>query len=102
MKRILIMLIASITILTVSGCAANDEITTKEFNADSSELYVQMFTDGEQTEAVEELYEDYVASYEGFEGDELYESISGMYNGLNDGNATKYQLDTMTLLNDIN
>lgn len=95
MKRIIALSIVVILILV--GCG--NGIDREEFVSDSTDLYVQMFTDGEQSEAVKEMYEEYSDKYSELKDDELYEAIEGMYNGLTNGKAAEYQAEVMRLLN---
>lgn len=86
-----------LALLIIAGCGSIDR---DAFVKDSSDIYVQMFTDGEQSEKVNEMFEEYSQNYSKLKDDELYEAIEGMYRGLANGNATKYQLEAMRLLYD--
>lgn len=96
MRKLLIVFIA----VAMLGACSNDN--AEEFNDFSIDFYTQMFTDGEQSELVNEMYAEYVSEFSNHEDSELYKAIDGMYRGLNNGNATKYQLTAMSLLNEIN
>src|SRR5690606_20339738 len=90
-----------LTIVLLVGCA--NGIDRDTFVKDSSDIYVQMFSDGEQSTEVNEMFEEYEKKYPKLKGEELelYEAIDGMYRGLANGEATKYQLEAMRLLNEI-
>lgn len=93
MKVIVPILLA---ILLLVGCVSGIDRDT--FVRDSSDIYVQMFTDGEQSEKVNEMFAEYSRKYSRINDDEIYEAIEGMYRGLANGNATKYQVEAMRLL----
>ncbi|MEK3887243.1 hypothetical protein [Bacillus sp. FSL K6-3431] len=93
MRRIFVIL--ALLAVLIGGCGVNKE---EDFVKESQALYVQMFKDGDQTTKVNEMYEDYTETYGSFSDDELYEVLSGMYNGLTTGEATKYQIQAMHIL----
>lgn len=95
MKKLLII-IALVTLFLV-GCGSDN---AEEFKSFAGSFHAQMFTDGEQSDKVIEMYEELTSKYENHAGEDLYEAINGMYNGLENGNATKYQLEVMQLLNE--
>ncbi len=95
MKRLSIIMTVMVVMLV--GCGYNN---AEEFKSFAGSFHAQMFTDGEQSDRVIEMYEELTSKYESHAGESLYEAIEGMYNGLENGNATKYQLEVMRLLND--
>ena len=89
MKKILLLLIVGLF-------AASED----EFLSFAEGFYVQMFSDGEQSAEVKDMYEDFTSQYKSYEDHELYENIDGMYQALgNDESATGYQLAVMKLIN---
>lgn len=95
MKKLLIMMLFS---LLLSGC--NGDPDESEFADFSEEFYVQMFTDGEQSQEVKDMYEQYKTEYKSFKDHELYVNINGMYQALGNGEAaTDYQLEVMRIIN---
>lgn len=85
-----------IFVLLLTGCNSPGEEEFVEFGAD---FYEQMFVDGEQSEAVNDLHRE-LAKYDNFENHELYVSLEKMYEALGNGeSATPYQLEVMTILN---
>lgn len=94
MKKLFVSLL--LAVMLSAGCGVNHE----DFVKDSGDIYVQMFTDGEQTTKVSVMYDDYQEKYESYKDDDLYKAIEGMYNGLSNGTATEHQLKAMRLLNE--
>ena len=94
MKKLFVA--ALMAVLFTAGCGIGGE----DFAKDSSMLYAEIFEDGAQTTQVNAMYDDYVAKYGDYEGDELYQAVVGMYNGVETGEATPYQLEAMRLLNE--
>jgi hypothetical protein len=80
------------------GC--NQGTTEEEFISFSTNFYTQMFTDGEQSEEVNEMYESYMKEYSEFKNDELHKTLVSFYEGLNSGSSTEHQLEAMKLLNE--
>ena len=94
MKRIFAILLLTATLLI--GCGFSSE---EEFNDFAGEFYVQMFTDGDQTEEVNAMYSEFTSNFSEYEDSELYEAIVGMYHGLKNGVASKFQVKAMHLFN---
>lgn len=95
MKNLFLIFMASIVLM---GCGAPSE---SEFIEYSEEFYIQMFTDGNQSEAVTEMYGKFIEEYDGFKSEALYANIEGMYKALgNEESATPYQMEVMRILNE--
>jgi hypothetical protein len=95
LKKLILMLIVSFMLV---GCG--QKVTEEEFVSFSSDFYIQMFMDGEQSKAVNELYETYIEEYKGFEDDELHQTLVSMYKGFENGSASEHQLSAMKMLNE--
>jgi hypothetical protein len=94
LKRILALIIFSLMLV---GCGQKSE---EEFVSVSSDLYEQMMIDGEQSEEVNELYNQLVDDYKEYSDDELYKELTGMYEALsNDEAASGKQTEVMRILN---
>jgi hypothetical protein len=99
MRKLTIM----IAIMTAALIGCNTATTTRgaDFDSFAQDFYVQMFTDGEQSEEVSEMYEEMVSEYEGFEDEELYENLAGMYEALGgEGDAEQYRRQVTKILNE--
>jgi hypothetical protein len=95
LKRILALIIFSLMLV---GCGQKSE---EEFVSVSSDLYEQMMIDGEQSEEVNELYNQLVDDYKEYSDDELYKGLTGMYETLgNDEAASGKQIEVMRILNE--
>jgi hypothetical protein len=95
LKKITLMILLSVMLI---GCS--HKVTEEEFVSSSSEFYMQMFMDGEQSEDVNKLYKSYVDEYKVFADDDLYKTLTAMYDGLNTGSATEHQVAAMKMLNE--
>lgn len=93
MKRLTLILI-----LLLTGCSSGPD--EDEFMKFSSEFYVQMFQDGEQSQEVKEMYKEFT-QFKGVENEELYTNLEKMYEALGNGEAaTPYQMEVMKIIND--
>lgn len=83
--------------LFLSACSQPNE---QEFNEYASKLYMQMFTDGEQSDKVKSLYAE-IKQYGAFKNEHLYVSLVNMYESLENDpvNSAKYQVEVMNILN---
>jgi uncharacterized protein YxeA len=96
MKKMLMILVS---LIMISGCSSQK--SEEEFFSHSSDLYVQMMMDGEQSEEVKDLYNQLVSDYKGYEDEELYQEVSNMYEALEgNGSAVEHQLKVMKILNE--
>lgn len=97
MIKSFVMLMA-LLMLVLSACTSTPEQSFEEF---ANTFYTQMFTDGDQTEVVSDMYETLTEDYESNADEELYVAIENMYEALGTGvDATKYQLEVMALINE--
>ena len=97
MRRIAVMMTVIATLLV--GC--NSGPTEEDFASFASNFYVQMFTDGEQSEQVTQMYKEMEGEYKSFKNEALYENLAGMYKGLgNEGNAEQYRQQVTKILNE--
>lgn len=97
MRRIAIVMTMVATLLV--GC--NSGPTEEEFARFASDFYIQMFTDGEQSEQVTQMYKEMTGEYKSFEKEALYENLAGMYKGLGgEGDAEKHRQQVTKLLNE--
>ena len=97
MRRIAVMMTMVATLLV--GC--NSGPTEEEFASFASDFYVQMLTDGEQSEKVTQMYNEMKDEYKSFENESLYENLAGMYKGLGgEGDAEQYRQQVTKILNE--
>lgn len=96
MKKLFGASLMALALLFATGSGISDD----GFANESRILYAKIFEDGAQTTQVNAMYDDYVEKYSDYEGEELYEAVVGMYNGVETGEATPYQLEAMRLLNE--
>lgn len=90
--------LALILIILLTGCSSGPD--EGEFVDFSSEFYVQMFQDGEQTQEVKEMYKEF-KKFKGVDNAELYSNLEKMYEALGNGeSATPYQIEVMKIIND--
>ena len=100
MRKLTLKLTMIIAVLMMAGCGA-EKADVKDFEQFANKFYVQMFTDGEQSEKATEMYEEMVDEYEAFEDEELYENLAGMYKGLGgEGDAEQYRQQVTKILNE--
>ena len=94
-------LVLAFTLLVALMTGCNNQPSEESFKKDSSELYTQIFTDGEQSEEVNVMYQDYMDEYEAYEDEELYKEMDNLYNslGAEDGKSSGYLTNVMNLLN---
>ena len=94
-------LVLAFTLLVALMTGCNNQPSEESFKKDSSELYTQIFTDGEQSEEVNAMYQDYMDEYESYEDHELYQEMDNLYNSLGEGNgdSSNYLTSVMNILN---
>ena len=94
-------LVLAFTLLVALMTGCNNQPSEESFKKDSSELYTQIFTDGEQSEEVNVMYQDYMDEYEAYEDEELYKEMDNLYNSLGEenGDSSKYLTSVMNILN---
>jgi hypothetical protein len=97
LKNIFVLLLVAVMMLV--GCGQKTE---EEFVSIANDFYVKMMIDGEQSEDVNELYNELVTEYEEYNNDELHKELINMYKAIGDKNeaATKYQTNVMKILNE--
>ena len=94
-------LVLAFTLLVALMTGCNNQPSEESFKQDSSELYTQIFTDGEQSEEVNAMYQDYMDEYEAYEDEELYQEMDNLYHSLGEGNgdSSNYLTSVMNILN---
>ena len=94
-------LVLAFTLLVALMTGCNNQPSEESFKKDSSELYTQIFTDGEQSEEVNAMYQDYMDEYEAYEDEELYQEMENLYHSLGEGNgeSSNYLTSVMNILN---
>lgn len=93
MKKLIVILIS---LLILVGCSTKAE---QDFEGFASDFYVQMFSDGEQSEKASEMHKELKRNYKDHADEELYISLDGMYKELATGDI-KSQLKVMELINE--
>jgi hypothetical protein len=89
----------AMVILIMTGCGGN--VDDKDFDKFAQGFYIQMLTDGEQSEEVSEMYGEMVGEYESYDNEELYENLAGMYEALGgEGDAEQYRQQVTKILNE--
>lgn len=87
-----------ILLLLLTGCSSGPD--ENDFVRFSSEFYIQMYEDGEQSQEVKEMYNEFT-KFKGVDNAELYSNLEKMYEALGNGeSATPYQLEVMKIIND--
>lgn len=94
MKKLLVLFFVAISLV---GCSDNTDI--ESFKADSNRLYTQIFTDGEQSEKVKEMRQEYMDKYQSYNDEDLYNEVDNLYNSLGSEDSSKYLVSVMNLLN---
>jgi hypothetical protein len=98
--RGLVVMTSMLLFVALTACE-NTTNSRQSFEEYSEDFYIQMFTDGEQSAAVTEMYERFIEEYDGFNSEALYANIDGMYKALgNEESATPYQMEVMRILNE--
>jgi hypothetical protein len=89
----------AMVMLIMTGCGGNAD--DKDFDKFAQDFYIQMLTDGEQSEEVSEMYDEMVSEYNGVENETLYENLAGMYEALGgEGDAEQYRQQVTKILNE--
>jgi hypothetical protein len=89
----------AVVLLIMTGCGGN--VDDKDFDKFAQDFYIQMLTDGEQSEEVSEMYDEMVGEYNGVENETLYENLAGMYKALGgEGDAEQYRQQITKILNE--
>jgi predicted ATP-grasp superfamily ATP-dependent carboligase len=99
MRKLTIMMAIISTVLI--GCNVTAATNEADFNSFAQDFYIQMLTDGEQSEEVSEMYGEMVGEYESYDNEELYENLAGMYEALGgEGDAEQYRQQITKILNE--
>ncbi|ALY08082.1 hypothetical protein BhaS171_00026 [Bacillus phage vB_BhaS-171] len=77
-------------------------VTQEKFDNHAELFYIQMFTDGQQSEQVNIYYEDMIHVFDKFEDDPLYKELELMYEALGeDGKSAEiHRQKVMNMINE--